>query len=597
MKSVFRFLALLLIPLGHWCAISYLKGNFSLPDSVTGLHFAAVAFAYLQLLLGLLFVKSVFGASRVYKALSFFMVLLSLVFFVTVYSGNAVSLKEWGEYISLDVLGLFFEDAADYMSHYGGVFSNLLRALLVLIPAFIFAKPLADIFDILTDFLVKTLGRFSSSSLMHLVVVALLMCATLFGFYKSELRAKMKFKGEPLYNFFVPISSNFDKVSLNPTELAAINEYKSLEFEGVENAPNLILIVVDALRADRLPMYGYPNNNAPFLQGLFDAGEMNKVDLALSNCSTSFCGILSILSGKSIQELRTANFKLHDVLKKRAYQTNFLLSGSHNEWYQMKRAYTYHYPIDVYFDGESNDSLDVSDDLAVLERLRALEIDQRKPQFMYLHLMSAHRSGIRQEKYRKYLPDFPLNGFNPDSLRFNNAYDNGVIQSDDYIKTIFDELAKKGMLENSIVVVTADHGEALGEHGRFGHAVDINQGNLHIPFLVYNSTNRTSDLPEYVSQGEMMAVMLDELDIETPAFTNPEETDITYHRQGNKLAVVKKIGSTLYKLLTVLDSSNPKLYNLDQDPNELNDLSRVHPDILKDLKIDLEQLIPSSNNN
>jgi len=572
MKKALQYLGLVLIPLCHWFAISYLKNNFSLPDSVTALHFAALGFAYLYLLFGLLLLKMLLPKSRILKTLSFIGVAMLLTFFTVVYLGNLVSLKEWGEYISLDILQLFFTDSVKYLSMYGGIISNFVRIILLLIPALFLTKPLLNFYESLIAWFLRSFKLINFSRLSQSVIVALIATSSLFAFYQSSLRVKMQFKGEPLYNFFVPISSNFANVKLNPKEHALIEEYKTTEHNQINQPKNLVLIVVDAWRADRLPMYGYEKNNAPFLNELYKSERLVSIPLALSNCSTSFCGILSILSGKPIQELRIANYKIHDLLKEHGYQTNFLLSGAHNEWYQMERAYKYHYPIDVYFDGEANETFHVNDDLAIIERFANMNIDHSKAQFFYFHLMTSHRSGIREEHYRKHMPDSPLDGFNPDSLRFSNFYDNGVLQSDDYIKQIFSELEKKGLLENTVVAITADHGEALGERGRFGHAVDINQGNLHVPFLIYNSNTEASPLPKHISQAEMMAVLLNELNIEVPVFTNPIETDVTYHRQGNKLAVVRSSGAGCFKLMTRKDSNEYLLYELWSDPNETKDL-------------------------
>ena len=66
------------------------------------------------------------------------------------------------------------------------------------------------------------------------------------------------------------------------------------------NKRNVILIVIDSLRADYLSIYGFQNPITPFLNRLYASGALRKVDLAFSTSSTSFAGILSILRSKSL---------------------------------------------------------------------------------------------------------------------------------------------------------------------------------------------------------------------------------------------------------------------------------------------------------
>jgi arylsulfatase A-like enzyme len=65
-----------------------------------------------------------------------------------------------------------------------------------------------------------------------------------------------------------------------------------------------------------------------------------------------------------------------------------------------------------------------------------------------------------------------------------DAYDGGMAYLDDQIGRLFDELERRGMLDNTIVVITSDHGEELGEHGRWGHAYSLYAEIVHVPLLI-----------------------------------------------------------------------------------------------------------------
>jgi glucan phosphoethanolaminetransferase (alkaline phosphatase superfamily) len=144
------------------------------------------------------------------------------------------------------------------------------------------------------------------------------------------------------------------------------NYPKSLVF----NKKNVILIIVDALRADELSLYGYSRKTSPFLQQLYDEKKLQKIDYAFSTSSASFPGILSILRSKPAYNLAYQNYSLSEVLKDQGYQVNYILSGDHANWYDMQ--YFYGKDIDLYFDGRYSDRY-VCDDNLLFEGLSKVE--------------------------------------------------------------------------------------------------------------------------------------------------------------------------------------------------------------------------------
>ncbi len=65
-----------------------------------------------------------------------------------------------------------------------------------------------------------------------------------------------------------------------------------------------------------------------------------------------------------------------------------------------------------------------------------------------------------------------------------DAYDSGIAYLDHEIGLLFEELERRGKLDNTIVIITADHGEELGDHGRWGHAYSLHSELLHVPLLI-----------------------------------------------------------------------------------------------------------------
>jgi arylsulfatase A-like enzyme len=76
-------------------------------------------------------------------------------------------------------------------------------------------------------------------------------------------------------------------------------------------------------------------------------------------------------------------------------------------------------------------------------------------------------------------------GLKPDDLCLaRDSYDRCIAYLDDQLGQLFDELAKRGVLEDTLVIVTADHGEHLGERDLYGHGCSVYRPELHVPLLM-----------------------------------------------------------------------------------------------------------------
>lgn len=134
----------------------------------------------------------------------------------------------------------------------------------------------------------------------------------------------------------------------------------------------------------------------------------------------------------------------------------------------------------------------------VLTGLRALAPYDGEPHFIYCFLMSGHIIGTRQPGFERWRPASsaglrdlwaaPRGSVPPrvPTAEIVNFYDNGVLQAADVIREIFEILGDRGYLRDSVVVITGDHGEGLGEHGHFGHSRYPYQEDIHVPLLFYD---------------------------------------------------------------------------------------------------------------
>ena len=119
---------------------------------------------------------------------------------------------------------------------------------------------------------------------------------------------------------------------------------------------------------------------------------------------------------------------------------------------------------------------------------------------LQFHLMSAHILGKRHARWTRYEPSsnyvLPKQREDRKPERIRNFYDNGVTQADAMIHQLFQILGEKKYLDNSLVVITSDHGEALGEHGHDAHVNSVYQQVLRIPLIVISPGEKAVPFPE-----------------------------------------------------------------------------------------------------
>lgn len=371
-------------------------------------------------------------------------------------------------------------------------------------------------------------------------------------------------------------------------ELSELDELKKFktEINSEVEKPNVFVILVDALRADHMSTYNYNRKTTPFLDSLYKEGSLFKIDKGVSTCSDSVCGILSLLSSKSWKNLTRSNFFVHDYLKELGYKINFVVSGVHKGFGGLYEAYNSN--IDYYF-GEVDKEFGLTDDRRLLKGLENLDGNDGTPDFSYIHLMSTHSAG-------KILPNYTKNAFKngkgiTDAEQIViNTYDSRVAQADMIISEIFTMLEEKNYLSNSIIIITADHGEDIKScvgkkvHGCMGHGRTLGYGETNIPILIYDKRGipiKNQEFGTLVDIGPTIIKMIDN-NLPIPPFwegrsltSNPIEA-ITYHevhhRPDQWKGLVWRTDEAIFKYIVNKPQSLEMLYDISKDPLEANNL-------------------------
>ena len=429
------------------------------------------------------------------------------------------------------------------------------------------------------------------------IAIALVMSAVL-GItleHGIEARESRLWKDELLVSFFRPAGYAFEPTARRHAVAerdAVLQAAYPRRVTGARRT-NVILVIIDSLRADHMQVYGYTRPTTPFLSQLVSSGRMKQVQNAFSTCSESFCGITSTLSSREFRDISAPTFDLQDALRDEGYRTWFLLSGNHSAWNGLPEFY--HASDDTYFDGSRTQRYTMDDDRLVLEGLeRVPPASPEQPAFFYVHLMSTHYLGVQFPDSHVFTHpgEMPGEGDEPYSMLVQHLdkpdhYDDKVLQADGMVHRLFDAFAAKHYLDDAIVVITGDHGEGLGER-HFAHGWDLYNEDIRIPMLLYESGRTHDAYPDlsFAAQVDVAPTILDRLGLPIPAswegesLLSPASRRFTFHQTyflPNRFAVIYRDGPRLYKFIATPRYGKEELYDLAHDRAESHNIVAENP--------------------
>ena len=295
------------------------------------------------------------------------------------------------------------------------------------------------------------------------------------------------------------------------------------------DAPNVIVIVVDTLRADHLSAYGYERETSPFLDSL--AAEGVRFENAISPSSWTQPSHASMLTGRYTYEHQAETKPLDnrfatigEAMQAEGYRTGAFSANTlfftrrqgfgrgflhfEDNYQSVPDAFLnsslYGFLFDFYglrkvLNYEGAPERKLASDVNASAVRWAERSDQ--PFLLFINYFDVHDPYTPPEPYRSRFTSVPnpgglINGYveryhpelTPEQLQSEiDAYDGSINYVDDQIKALFGELEQRGLLENTIVVVTADHGESLGEHGLLQHSASLYRQEIHVPLIVWGA--------------------------------------------------------------------------------------------------------------
>jgi arylsulfatase A-like enzyme/Flp pilus assembly protein TadD len=374
---------------------------------------------------------------------------------------------------------------------------------------------------------------------------------------------------------------------------------RSLPEKTNSKPPSLLVIGLDTTRADRLGCYGYSNASTPTIDALAEAGALFEnvlahAPLTLPTHASLFTGAFPPEHGirdngrtALPKELPTLAETLRDAgLKTGAFIAAFALDAT----FGLDRGF------DVYRDelgppdANGHEPVqrrgeEVTDDaIAWLNKL-----GKDDAFFAFVHYYDPHAA-------YEAPTDFQTTG---------DAYDDELSYVDSQVKRLMGWLESTRRDSDTIVVLIADHGESLGEHGEPTHGALIYQSTQHVPWIITMPDAKWagSKISERVQQVDFMPTMLSLYDIAQPPTASGRSllplldgesfgeramyTESEYCSLNYGWAPLASIVRGKWKLI---DAPTPELYDLEADPGELDNLAAQRPDAVESLLSELSEL-------
>ncbi|NIM06164.1 MAG: sulfatase-like hydrolase/transferase [Armatimonadetes bacterium] len=390
---------------------------------------------------------------------------------------------------------------------------------------------------------------------------------------------------------------------------------------ALSGSPNILVILVDALRRDHLGAYGYDLPISPNLDEL--AEDSIVFENAFAQSHSTFLSVPSLFT--SLFPLEAAKktlgfFSLREevvTLAERLSRAGYLNAAfSVNAF--VHPDYGFSQGFNTFF--QKNDI--VAEELTD-EMLSWLEKHPRRPFFIYMHYMDPHSPYTPPEEFRaKFVPQdyrpprkiisrarcrdlkrLMRVGFEfreEDQAFIKALYDAEIASADRHIGRMLERLRQMDLYDDTVILLLADHGEEFWDHGDLEHGRTLYDEIIRVPLLL--------KLPASAGRkGERVSDIVELLDVHptlmeltglppTPGIRGKSllEVDSSEHRWGYAEALgIRTLREDGWKLIDKPDPDQDELYNLKEDPAETRNLIAKHPKIaikLRSHMVDLTQV-------
>jgi len=428
----------------------------------------------------------------------------------------------------------------------------------------------------------------------------------------------------------VLVASPLPGCSRGEAKKAAVAEKKE------KSLPPVILIVIDALRADRLSQYGYEVDTSPAFADLASHSTvfanchanapwtrssmatlmtgMNPVKHSVSRATALSKEAVTLAESLRKAGMDTVGVSLNpNVTRKTGLHQGFavfeeMLGGRTMAYKDLREMFQL---VEMWYHGGPKDSyflfmlpMNVHGPYKVPKKKQAVLLGRRPVKgFTYFGplMKDIMKKGKAAEARGKVTPEMLQS--------LNEKYDTAIRHSTDRIGKFFEFLKERNYYDNALIIVTADHGEELFDHGGFSHGFSLYDELLHVPLFVKKPFQKTGVVvSDRVTLADVYPTIMDVLDLEAPRHI--DGVSFAHLLAGGKAAgrtaeaasrppdlysvswpgrcVGQAILDWPWKLIRVESNYEGTkdasfLFNLEGDPHETDNQAESRPDLVKEL--------------
>jgi arylsulfatase A-like enzyme/Flp pilus assembly protein TadD len=363
---------------------------------------------------------------------------------------------------------------------------------------------------------------------------------------------------------------------------------------------NVVLISIDTCRADYLSCYGYPHKTTPNIdsvaqESILFRNVISPVPLTLPSHCSILTGTIPAYHGVHDNEndkLVESNVTLAEILRQNGFATGAVVSTF---------VLDSRFGLDQGFDSYNDEFEKRAGKDMVAERrggeanhfaINWLAEHKNEKFFLFLHYFDPHHT---------YLPPEPFA-----SLYHDNLYAGEIAYTDYCIGQVIAELKTLGLYDSTLIVITGDHGEMLGEHGEPYHGYFIYQSAIKVPLIIkLPGQTESQKIKQAVGLIDIAPTICKMVGLKMPPqvqgkdlsayFYNKQEALPERHLYSECMNPTQYNANSLLGVVTdrfkYIQTTRPELYDLLADPGETNNLIKQQPQQARMLQERLREIL------
>jgi arylsulfatase A-like enzyme len=383
---------------------------------------------------------------------------------------------------------------------------------------------------------------------------------------------------------------------------------------------NVVLIMIDTLRADHLGIYGYERDTSPNIDAFAEKSLL--FENVRSQAACTFPSVNSILTSQFPSNfLGQSNGRigipehiksLAEIFKNKNYSTIAISASpivrktpsNNNKFGGFDRGFDFF-----------NEECELKDASCINDKVFKLLNSTKSPFFLYLHYMDPHDPYSPPKEFTKQFSEnyndkeFIKEG-NPDPIEkmlygigsnvnltkedikhLIDLYDDEIAYFDSQFKILLDKISEKDLMDKTIIIITADHGEEFMEHNSIKHCHTLFDTESKIP-LIIRIPSMNKKVTGKAAALDIIPTILDYLDFSLSDYSFDGKSlrpVIESNRDINKNVfsaqfTLRSINDDRYKLIYDISLKNFLLYDLTEDKDETKNIMGTKTNVFEELK-------------